>query len=72
MSGKFILEESQLLKIIAGQTGIGNIHGGGGGGGSFVVNAINSTLLVLQVGAAVLVDTRKQQSILIYRTEKML
>ncbi|MEC7800142.1 MAG: cadherin-like domain-containing protein, partial [Verrucomicrobiota bacterium] len=50
MSGKFILEESQLLKIIAGQTGIGNSNGGGGGGGSFVVNAINSTLLIAAGG----------------------
>jgi VCBS repeat-containing protein len=50
MSGKFVLEESQVLKIIAGQTGIGNIHGGGGGGGSFVVNGIDSTLLLAAGG----------------------
>ena len=50
MSGKFILEESQLLKIIAGQTGIGNSNGGGGGGGSFVVNGVDSTLLIAAGG----------------------
>ena len=50
MSGKFILEESQLLKIIAGQTGIGNSNGAGGGGGSFVVNGVDSTLLIAAGG----------------------
>ena len=50
MSGKFILDESQLLKIIAGQTGIGNSNGAGGGGGSFVVNGVDSTLLIAAGG----------------------
>ena len=52
MSGKFILEESQLLKIIAGQTGIGNSNGAGGGGGSFVVNGVDSTLLIAAGGGS--------------------